>query len=323
MSKLDPQPREIDYRIRPAKNVERKMLLEICSRMGGVEEMSNYRYVGMGSIYFVDFSLFHRTFGIDSMISLEGREGLMDRCEWNRPYDCIEVRPTPVEVALAQLRSDTPTIMWLDYEDKLDASILSQLAEACEVLAPRSILIATVNATPDAPKTRVKKFRKRFGNRDVGAVDKDADLGKLKLRRLNYDYMRQAVEEAVSARGVRDGVVQRQLAHFAYRDGADMLTVAWLLHRDSESTAISACGFDKLDFAHGGPEPFEILVPKLTHRERLELDRLLPDGAIDQPPGGIDAEDAKAYSTLYRQMPIYVDAVISAHRRDKRSSRRR
>jgi hypothetical protein len=118
---LNPEPREIDYRIRPAKNVERKMLLEICSRMARVQEMSSYRHVGMGSIYFVDFSLFHRAFGIDSMISLEGREGLMERCEWNRPFDCIEVRPTSVAAALAELRSDVPTIMWLDYEDRLDS----------------------------------------------------------------------------------------------------------------------------------------------------------------------------------------------------------
>lgn len=310
MSGLDPEPREIDYRIRPAKNVERKMLLEICSRMSGVQEMSTYRYVGMGSIYFVDFSLFHRTYGIDSMISLEGREGMMERCEWNRPFDCIEVRPTSVEAALPGLRSDTPTIMWLDYEDKLDAPILSQLAEACEVLAPRSILIVTVNATPDAAKTRVRNFRRRFGNRDVANVIKAEHLGKLKLRELNYDYMRQAVEEAVSIRSVRDGTVQRQLAHFVYQDGADMLTVAWLLHQESETEAIKGCSFDSLAFANSGSEPFKIVVPKLTHRERLELDRLLPEGEIDDPPGSIQAKDAKAYSLLYRQMPIYVDAVI-------------
>lgn len=308
--RLAREPREIDYRIRPAKNVERKMLVEICSRMAAIQEMSAYRYVGMGSIYFVDFSLFHRSFGIDSMISLEGREDLKDRCEWNRPYDCIEVRPMTVEAALAELRSDVPTIMWLDYEGRLDARTLSQLAEACEVLAPRSILIATVNATPDKDGTRVAGFRKRFGSRDAAIVTAEEHLGKLKLRELNYKYISQAVDGAVNTRAVRDGITHRQLAHFAYKDGAEMLTVAWLLHLDSESDVIDRCGFDNLEFAHDGPGPFDIVVPKLTYRERLELDRLLPDGDIDQAPDGIAPEDAKAYSLLYRQMPIYVDAVI-------------
>lgn len=311
MSELAPEPREIDYRIRPAKNVERKMLLEICSRMGAVQELSKYRYVGMGSIYFVDFSLFHRAFGIDSMISLEGREGLIDRCDWNRPFDCIDVWPTSVEAALAELRSEVPTIMWLDYEDKLDAPILGQLSEACEVLAPRSILIATVNATPDRSKTRVRNFRRRFGNRDSGIVKGDEDLGKVKLRKLNYEYMRQAVDEAVSTRAVRDGIAYRQLAYFTYKDGADMLTVAWLLHRADEAKLIDdTCGFENLPFLRDGDEAFDIAVPKLTYRERLELDRLLPDGDLNDLPESISAEDAKAYSLLYRQMPVYVDAVI-------------
>jgi hypothetical protein len=311
LSGLAPEPREIDYRIRPAKNVERKMLLEICSRMGAVEDMSSYRYVGMGSIYFVDFSLFHRAFGIDSMISLEGREGLMERCEWNRPFDCIEVRPTSVEAALAELRSEVPTIMWLDYEDKLDAPILSQLTEACEVLAPRSILIATINASPDALGSRVRNFHRRFGRRDAGIVKTDEDLGKVKLRELNYRYMQRAVDEAVTTRAIRDGIAQRQLAHFTYRDGADMLTVAWLLYRDDEAGQIEdSCGFDNLPFVRDGDDPFDIAVPKLTYRERLALDRLLPEGDIDHPPGSISPDDAKAYSLLYRQMPVYVDAVI-------------
>lgn len=310
MSRLDPEPREIDYRIRPAKNVERKMLLEICSRLGAIQDMATYRYVGMGSIYFVDFSLFHRAFGIESMISLEGREGLMDRCVWNRPFDCIEVRSTSVEAALAELRSDVPTIMWLDYEDKLDAGILSQLAEACEVLAPRSMLIATVNASPDAPKTRVRNFRRRFGDRDSASVRRDEDLGRVKLRSLSYRYMRKAVEDAVKTRAVRDGIAQRQLAHFTYKDGADMLTVAWLLHGSDEADVIDTCGFDNVPFVRRGDEAFDIAVPKLTYRERLALDRLLPEGNIDERPESITADDAEAYSLLYRQMPIYVDAVI-------------
>jgi hypothetical protein len=307
---LDPEPREIDYRIRPAKNVERKMLLEICSRMSAAEDVANYRYVGMGSIYFVDFELFHRAFGIESMISIEGRENLTERCEWNRPFDCIEVRPTTVERALPELRSDTPTIMWLDYEERLDAPILSQVAEACEILAPRSILIVTVNASPDPSDSRVDNFRRRFGNRDVGRVNKPAHIGNVKLRELNYEYLTQSVSEAIENRAHREDLQHRQLAHFAYKDGARMLTVAWLIHERADTDAIDRCGFDRLSFASTNAKPFEIEVPRLTYRERLALDRLLPEGKLDERPASIGEVDAAAYSLLYRQMPIYVDAVI-------------
>jgi hypothetical protein len=156
----------------------------------------------------------------------------------------------------------------------------------------------------------VRNFRKRFGNRDSGTVKDEEDLGEVKLKRLNYQYMRQAVDEAVSTRAFRDGLVHRQLAHFTYKDGADMLTLAWVLFREEESELIDACGFGSLPFAREAADAFDIAVPKLTHRERLALDRLLPEGNMDELPGSITAEDAVAYSQLYRQMPIYVDAVI-------------
>jgi hypothetical protein len=310
VKQLDPEPREIDYRIRPAKNVERKMLLEICGRMAGVQPLCDYRYVGMGSIYFVDFSLFHRAFGMTSMISLEGRAGLMDRCDWNKPFDCIEVWPQTVAEALPQLVSDVPTIMWLDFEEPLDAAILGEVAEACEILGQRSILIATVNAQVGPLKNRVTRFRKRFGDRDLARVNKPEDLGSEKLRGLYHEYLDGTVDTAIKARSVRDGTAYRQIAYFSYKDGVEMLTLAWLLHGSDEDRTMDACGLDNLDFAETGAEPFRIEVPRLTYRERLELDKLLPAGKLDDAPDGVDLSDIEAYATLYRQMPIYVDALI-------------
>ena len=89
-----------------------------------------------------------------------------------------------------------------------------------------------------------------------------------------------------------------------------MLTVAWLLHEEGDTDGIEKCGFERLSFAKDGDEPFEIEVPRLTYRERLALDRLLPEGSLEERPESIEVADAEAYSLLYRQMPIYVDAVI-------------
>jgi hypothetical protein len=310
LKKLNPEPREIDYRIRPAKNVERKMLLEICGRMAGLEPLANYRYVGMGSIYFVDFSLFHRAYGMKDMISIEGRENLKDRCEWNRPFDCVTVMPAPVGEALPELRSDVPTIMWLDYEEALDDEIIGQVEEACEILAHRSILIVTVNAHPGPLNQRVAKFRERFGDRDLSRTDTPEKLGQEKLRELYFEYLDTAVSTAISARKARDGAVQKQLAHFLYRDGVNMLSMAWLIHGEDEADAVRELDFDSLHFASDGAKPWHIEVPRLTYRERITLDKMLPDRTNEEIPDGVEAADVTAYATLYRQMPIYVDALI-------------
>ena len=61
--------RKIDYRVRPAKAVERKMFVEILRKLSEFGRLEGYRYVGLGSLYFSDFKLFHRVLGFDSMIS--------------------------------------------------------------------------------------------------------------------------------------------------------------------------------------------------------------------------------------------------------------
>lgn len=46
--------REVNYSVRPAKSVERKMMIEAFRRLHLAWGIGCYRYVGMGSIYFSD-----------------------------------------------------------------------------------------------------------------------------------------------------------------------------------------------------------------------------------------------------------------------------
>mgnify|MGYP000731595878 CR=1 FL=1 len=53
----------VNYNIRPCKNIERKMMCEMISCLATVDELSEYRYIGMGAKYFVDFiQMFSITF---------------------------------------------------------------------------------------------------------------------------------------------------------------------------------------------------------------------------------------------------------------------
>ena len=61
----------VNYNIRPCKNIERKMMCEMISCLATVDELSEYRYIGMGAKYFVDFIQMHKKFGIKEMYSLE------------------------------------------------------------------------------------------------------------------------------------------------------------------------------------------------------------------------------------------------------------
>ena len=49
----------VQYELRPAKQVERRMIIDALRKlaMAGFE-IEDYNYVGFGSIYFVDFSFY-------------------------------------------------------------------------------------------------------------------------------------------------------------------------------------------------------------------------------------------------------------------------
>ena len=89
----------IHYGLRPAKNVQRKMLVETFRRLSEFGAVDSYRYVGFGSTYFSDFSLFHKTLGIRSMISIERDLSNRKRFEFNRPFNCAKYRSPAVTCA--------------------------------------------------------------------------------------------------------------------------------------------------------------------------------------------------------------------------------
>jgi len=86
----EPSFRKINYSLRPGKNIERKMLAEIFSRLAVFRPLSDYSYVGFGSVYFTDFALFHRQFGFCPMYSIEEDEEGKERAPFNVPFGCIK-----------------------------------------------------------------------------------------------------------------------------------------------------------------------------------------------------------------------------------------
>jgi hypothetical protein len=57
---------KINYSLRPAKSIERKMLCDAFRRLSAFGKVENYQYIGFGSTYFSDFSLFHKALGISN-----------------------------------------------------------------------------------------------------------------------------------------------------------------------------------------------------------------------------------------------------------------
>src|SRR5258708_1673154 len=154
-----PSGNRIDYRIRPAKHIERKMMLDTFRKLDAFDQLSNYRYVGFGSIYFADFSLFHRALGIKDMVSIELDLTRPVRYRSNAPYGCIRVLFEHSNTALPKLDWNGKTIAWLDYDYPIDSTVLSDIATVIDGAQSGTVVVVTVDVTAralsDKPRDRL------------------------------------------------------------------------------------------------------------------------------------------------------------------------
>lgn len=119
---------ELDYRVRPAKAIERKMLVEAAGRLGHFANTEAYQYVGMGAVHFRDFVLMHRGLGIERMTSIEGSLAKESRVRFNRPYATVEIEIGHSNTVLPKLNWETRAIIWLDYTDTLTSNVADDVA---------------------------------------------------------------------------------------------------------------------------------------------------------------------------------------------------
>src|SRR5438046_7513960 len=98
---------DVFYDLRPAKQVERRMIIDVLQRLsaGGLQ-VRDYQYTGLGSIYFVDFILFHRLLGIKKLVSVEFDGRIKKRVHFNRPYSLIEIRLGAIGDAIPTVDKD-------------------------------------------------------------------------------------------------------------------------------------------------------------------------------------------------------------------------
>jgi hypothetical protein len=57
----------IDYSIRTNKSVQRKLIVEFLERMRKRFDLDEYSYVGMGSMWYADFILFHKRLALGNL----------------------------------------------------------------------------------------------------------------------------------------------------------------------------------------------------------------------------------------------------------------
>jgi hypothetical protein len=293
---------KIDYRTRPAKHIQRRMLIDACRRLTAIAPLAEYRYVGFGGLEFLDFDLFHRAMGIASMVSIEKEIEAVDRYKFNRPFATIELRFGPASDELPQLDWSGRNIVWLDYEQQLDTEVLADTEYLSGVLTPGSVLMVTLNAKPGDDRGRLDRLIANVGEDRVPIGLADHTLGAWNLAAVQRLILVDAISGVVRNRASQTWF--RQLFNFRYQDGMPMQTIGGIFGTPQLDDAIERCRFDDLEFVRRGDEPLTIRVPVLTAKELHHLNRQLPlKTGADLHAAGLKDAEKQAYAILYRWYP--------------------
>ncbi len=311
---------KINYDLRPAKNVERKMLSEAFRCLTSFGSMSSYRYIGFGSHFFSDFRLFHRSLGITQMISIEGNSEFERRCRFNCPYGCIRVVIGKAASVLPRLPWNKKTILWLDYDNRLDQEVLSDIKFACFKAVSGSMIVVTVDTRvkppeeEDNPDKRLDWLEGCLHEKvPVGIRNRDlAEWGTAKVYRTIIDNeIRKTLSDRNGTLREERQIQYEQLFNFEYADSVKMLTTGGLLYEKREAPLLEKSGLKLLQFVRSGEDPYQIETPNLTFSEIRHLNKYLPKTSArrlrDCP---IPEVDVNRYSNVYRYFPSFIEAEL-------------
>ena len=315
-----PSFEKVNYAIRPNKNVERKLIFECLGGLGQHFDLSQYTYIGLGSMWFIDFILAHKRLLIKDMVSIEKELDAESRANFNRPYCCIKVEPGETTIVLPSLLLDEKhSIIWLDHDSDLKGTVLRDIEIICEKAKSGCIFIVTLNANVRQVKDVKNKEGKRLADEEalryfVGGLapepmPKDA-LSKEKfpqiLGKILIDHMKRSPRIA----GTDKKFVP--IFNFYYRDTAPMITVGGMLANQADAEKLSRCQLsEKYDYIRGETQ-YHIAVPHLTPKEKFGIDQLLPSPRslsakdIEDNLGfSLKDEHIKAYCKFYRFYPMF------------------
>lgn len=322
---------KINFLLRPNKSVERKMVCEMLSGISSIKDLSAYMYVGLGSVYFADFLLFHRHLGIKKMVSIESDDNVKDRCEFNKPFSCIDVKMGESSNVLPNLDiQGNDSIVWMDYDDAISDSVFSDINTVVSKMRPDSFFMLSINAdmrmleTPmeaDGEINPARRVIEIIGDERFPNQYRDKDMTPKTYLGLLYHCIMNEISSAIQKRnGIEDKrVVFRQTVNFLYQDGAKMLTLGGFLFNEEEAEDhLTRMSIPSLPYYKNDEDSFKIQCPVLSLKEIQALNSHLPcvvydDGILEDEylnKFPLNNGDIRKYAGLYRYYPSYVETLL-------------
>lgn len=306
---------KINYLVRPAKQVERKLIIEALQCLGKKYDIANYTYVGMGSRYFVDFQMVHKLLGISDMISFEKEEDKIKRFEFNQPYEFINLQPGLSAEILPTLDWSKNFIIWLDYDQEISPYMIDDIEIVCDNARPGTILLLTIDAEPkrfdegfpedeiDRMETRLKNLKESVYPHYPPSIKK-TDLSRKRFPAILMQIVRERIRDCLAIKDLNFF----QLFNFVYEDSSQMYTFGCIFEK--RINKIQATGIYDLGYIFKDDHFVKIKLPILTPREKMHFDRLIPGIADKLTEFEMASDKLRTYEKYYRYYPQYFEAYI-------------
>ena len=250
----------------------------------------------MGGPFVQDHADIHISLGLDSLVSFDGDQWVVDRQHFNRPVSSIAcIRLTTADLVgeiddfFEKYVGNNSCAVWFDYTSPGER--LSQLHESQSVIRMLS--------HGDVFKITMNAHIASLGKAPSGSVD---DISRYRYRQLEeqlaeffpslkgeetMDGQRMAVLLGHSFSIAADsaaspGCVFYPLSAFRYADGQQMVTFCGVvLDRHKVQTYLEQSGLAEWEFkAKSFSDVSQIDVPSLSLREKIEIDRRVFDKSV-------------------------------------------
>lgn len=303
---------KINYYLRQQKSIQRKMLCNLFNNINRIFELHQYRYIGMGAKYFVDFLLFHREFGFQNMISIEADSENKEKYDFNKPLKCIDMYYGLSSEVLPNLDWTTSirSVIWLDYDGYLEKFMLEDIETVISKLSSGSIFFISFNSNWCKDKKRREQlFKDSLGNYCPNGLTQK-DFTEKNKHATQCKPINNTINNAVA---LRSDITYSQLIDFVYKDGAEMTTIGGIILNDDDRKQFDTLDFTHLEFVNRiqNSDAFNLRIPPLTYKEAIRIFESLPcdDYSTINVPG-LDSEHIAQIAKVYRYYPLFIEASV-------------
>lgn len=293
----------IPYALRQNKSVDRKIFIDLLRRFQRYRPLDEHVYISLGGPSLEDHKLVHAELGLTRLISLDGEADVVDRQLFNLPVECVTClhRTTKQfvdqfwpELARIGYDEDANVVVWFDYtEPRRLGEQVQEFQALLPMLNEGDVVRITVNANPSAiyetnsrnlgrRETAEEAQSERFSrlrNRLADLTPPDAAADDMTRERLPLVIARSFSLAALGALPPRSPTEFVPVSIVRYADGQQMLSITGvLIKRGTRAEFLKTTGLRDWDFfSRSWVNVHVIDVPYLTLRERLFLERLLPN----------------------------------------------